>query len=533
MKTSFKVAVAGALALAGGNALALSPAELLTAAGNGTLVTLYVSGSTVADGILESLFKLDTVGARVCQPNSLDIYYFKSSAGAISQRALTCVAGFSGTGIASGSTRLALFKESSGGLVNGIIPPAVNSTLQFLDLLSSGSTVASFCATVSSTGSTAPAATGSFNTRDCGFVPGASSSLVTRTNLVPQAGISDLDPYFFQGPFGVTESHLNALTRKRNQLALTYNPIVSVPLFTALQRAYNYIGATGSENITSLLTIPSMRSSLLRGIFNGYSVVNASQINVNGVNLGTVLSGFDASGEIYVCRSGDSSPAMLSFNFHFLGMGCNRNSALNMQFVAPDTATCAAAGCAWNSGVYGSDFVFAGAGVSDVRSCIDYQSSQGRLAVGLASADARPGTVTNSYRYIRVDLIEPTIKAVMEGDYGFFTEFSFNDKYPNVAATPGQTLWDKVFSYASTPSVIAQLNVPSRNAAVPGGPDDGTQDTGLMVVPSSSNGSTIAALFSDARISGMEVRSTPVNSQTRQTLSLVGNNCNLPYQAYP
>lgn len=526
MKTSFKVAVAGVLALVGAQAVALTPTQLQVAVNNGSLVPLYVSGSTVADGIMESLFKLDTAGTRVCQPGSLDIYYFKSASGAISQRALTCLAGFSGTGVPFGAP-LALFKESAGGLANGIIYPADSTSLPFIDLVSVSSNMAVTCTIVSSTGSTSPGAAGTFNTRDCGYMSGTPST-VTRSNFVPQAGISDFDPNFFVGSFGVTGTHVGLLVRQRTQLAMTYNPIVSLPLFTVLQHAYGY----GSPPPPDLLAnVPSLRSSLLRAIFNGSSVLNADEIYVNNTKLSAV-NGFDPSGDIYVCRRGNSSATMLAFNAHFLGLGCNRNSAINMTFVAPDDSACATTGCAWNI-AYGNDYVFAGAGVSDMRACIDYHSSQGRLAVGLVSADHRPNLTNNRYRYTKVDRVEPTIKAVMDGDYGYFSEFSFNDKYPAVSTSGPQTLWDKLFGYLSTPAVISELNVVSRNAVTPAGPDDGTSDTGLLVVASPASAATINLLYSDWAITGGEARSTPVNTQTRQTLMGTGNNCNLPYQAYP
>lgn len=535
MNTSLKVAVAGALALAGANALALTPSEIQTASSNGTLVTLYVSGATATDNAFENLFKIDDATYRVCQPNTLDIYYYKSASGSVSQRALTCTAAFSGTGVTSGTTKLALLKESAGGSANGIIYPAAGTALTFIDLVNSGSNFATACASVTTTGNTLPSATGTFNTRDCGHVLSSSTaSTVTRSSFVPTAGISDIDPTSFVGTGGVTAAHDSALTRKRTSVAVTFNPIVSVPLFTALQRAYGYIGSTASESTASLSTVPSLPSSALRAIFNGNSVLNASEVNVNGVKLSTQLSGLaDQSGDIYLCRRGDTSGTMTSFKLHFLAQGCNKNVASNIAFVGPDTASCVTSGCTWNNTTYGNDYVFAGSGSGDVRSCMDYQSSQGRLAVGVASTEAKPGTSSNRYRYVKVDGAEPTLKAVMEGRYNFFTENTFNDKFPGTSASGAQTLWDKLYSSVGNSTAISELNRSWRTSVALTGTDDGTADTGILDVASSSNATTITNLFSDGAITGTEVRSTPVNSQTRQTLNGGANNCNLPYQAYP
>lgn len=535
MNISLKVAVAGAIALAAANAMASTPAEIQTAASNGTLVTLYVSGATATDNAFENLFKIDDAAFRVCQPNTLDIYYFKSGSGSISQRALTCTASFTATGITSGTTKLALLKESAGGSANGIVNPATNAPLAFIDLVNGGSNFATSCATVTGTGATLPTGTGTFNTRDCGHVLAtATASTVTRTNFIPQAGISDIDPTSFVGTGGVTAAHDAALTRKRTSIAVTFNPIVSVPLFTALQRAYGTIGATATENTGSIAAVPSLPSSVLRGVFNGSSILNASEVNVNGVKLNTVLSGFaDQSGDIYVCRRGDTSGTMTSFKLHFLGQGCNKNVASNIAFVGPDTGSCVTSGCTWSATTYGADYVFAGSGSGDVRSCMDYQSSQGRLAIGVASTEAKPGTTSNRYRYVKVDGAEPTLKAVMEGRYSFFTENTFNDKFPATSTTGSQSLWDKLFSSVGNSVAISELNRSWRTSVALTGTDDGSADTGILDVASASNATTITNLFNDGAITPAEVRSTPVNSQTRQTTGGGANNCNLPYQAYP
>ena len=534
MKTFLKAAVAGALALAGANAFALDPSTVQTAAANGQLVTLYVSGATATDGALENLFKLDAAATRVCVPGSLDIYYFKSGSGSISQRALTCTAGFNGTGITSGTTPIALLKESAGGSANGIINPATGAPLQFIDVVNTGSNFVTACAAVSSTGSTTPGAVGAFRTRDCGYVAATSTaSTVTRSSFAPQAGVSDVDPGTFVGLGGVTTAHDQALTRKRLSVAVTFNPIVSVPLFTALQRSYGTITDTQSEVTANLADVPSLPSSVLRAVFNGTSALNASEININGQKLIDHIDGFaDQSGDIYLCRRGDTSGTMTSFKLHFLGQGCSKNPAATVSFVAPDTATCQTSGCTWSS-TYFNDYVFAGSGSGDVRSCMDYHSSQGRLAIGIASTEAKPGTSSNRFRYVKVDGAEPTLKAVMEGRYSFFTENTFNDRFPNTSTTGAQTVWDKLAGSIGNAVALAAVNSSWQNSVTLTGPNDGTTDTGILDVASASNAATINTLFNDGAISGAEVRSTPVNSQTRQTLSGAANNCNLPYQAFP
>lgn len=520
------LSAAGVLALSAGRALALSPADIATAAGNGTLVTLYVSGSTATDTVLENLFKLDDAAYRLCMPGSLDIYYYKSISGAISQRALTCTAAFtSGSYITTGTTRIAVLKESAGESINGIVNVADATALPFINLVSGNLTTA--CNAVSAIGATLPTGTGNYNLRDCGHVNGSTASTVSLANFAPKAGISEVEPALFVGTGGVTTSHDNAITRKRAALAVTLNPTVSVPLFTVLQRAYGYIGDTASEDATSVDKVPSLPSGMLRAIFNGASVLAANEMNVNGVKLSTRLSGFaDSSGDIYICRRGDTSGTMVSFKAHFLNQGCSRNVANNMTFVNPDSNSCKSSGCSWGSAHY-ADYVFAGSTAEDVRNCMDYNSSQGRMAVGIDTTDSKPDTAGHRYRYIKLDGAEPTLKAVMEGRYRAFVESTFNDKWISTAvASADQALWDAIYSRIGNRSVLVAANGNWRDAVAIGVAGAGEGDTGLLAVPSSDNYPTYP-------VTAASVRVNSVNSQTRKTLGGVANSCNRSYQAYP
>lgn len=520
------LSVAGVFALSAGRAWALSPADIAAAAGNGTLVTLYVGGSTAADTVLENLFKLDDAAYRLCMPGSLDIYYYKSSSGAITQRALTCTAAFtSGSYITTDSTRIAVLKESTGASINGIINVADATALPFINLVNGN--LATACAAVSVVGTTLPAGTGSYYGRDCGHVNGSTASTVSLANFSPKAGISDVEPELFVGTGGVTDNHNIALTRKRAALVTTLSPTVSVPLFTALQRAYGYVSDTAVEDTSSLSTIPSLPSSILRAIFNGQSVLFADEMNINGAKLNTKLSGFSGGNDIYICRRGDSAGAMISFKANFLNQGCSPN-ALNIKFVAPDAQwgddpSCTSSGCTWGSAYY-ADYVFAGSTAEDVRNCMDYNSSQGRLAIGVDTTESKPDTASHRYRYIKLDGAEPTLKAVMEGQYRAFVENSFNDKFTGASAE--RALWDAVYSRIGNRSVLVAANGNLRDAVAIGVAGGGEGDTGILAVPSSGN-------YPAYPVTAASVRVNPVNGQTRKTLGGMPNSCNRSYQAYP
>jgi hypothetical protein len=535
---SLKLAVVGALSLAGANAMALAPAAI-----DSSVVRVYVGGATASDNALENLAKLST-GTLLCQANTLDIYYFKSSSASIQNRVLFCTAGFTNTAatipaaerITAGVTKIAVFKESQGGSANGIVNVARTTPLQFIDFFSGSSNVATACATVTSA---VPAAGdfSAFNTRDCGASAGVASTVVRTlatgtpngsTIIAPTAGVSDVDPDTFVGLGGVLSSDAAALTRKRTSLGVVFNPIVSVPLFTALQRAQGLVAGT-TENTTSIGLIPTVPSPLLRGIFTG-TVLDATQIYSNGVQLSTLAPTGDTA--VYICRRGDTSGTMTSFKIQYLGQGCTKNPSSVAKFVSPDQPADEAAGKAWNSTTYAADFVFAGAGSGDVRSCLDYQTSQGRFAVGVASVESKPNTTNSRWRYVKVDGAEPTIKAVMEGRYDFFTENTLNDKYSATVSSGAQAIFDQAASLIGNKTVLSKVNESWQNAAqigvtVTASVGIGEGDTGVVDIP--VVGTANVPTFP---VAAAQVRSNPVNSMKRAA-GTAANNCNRTIQVAP
>jgi hypothetical protein len=527
------------------SAMALAPSDI-----DSSVVRVYVSGATASDNAFENLSKLASGG--LCYPGTLDIYYYRaagngSALGAVQNRVMFCRASFSNTATTiplaeritastngTDGTKIAIFKESQGGSANGVSPVARGTPLQFIDFFSGSSNVASACATATNTAAAGDFAT--FNTRNCGATNSAASTVVRTlatgtpngtTIIAPTAGVSDVDPDTFVGLGGVTPADAAALTRKRTSIGVVFSPIVSVPLFRALQEAQGLIGSGGAEDTTSIDKIPSLPAALLRGIFTG-KILDADHIYTNGVQLSTKTTGAE---DVYICRRGDTSGTMTSYKIEYLTQGCSKNSASVAKFVSPDTTSCEAGGCPWDNTNYLNDFVFAGGGSGDVRSCMDYQSSQDRLAVGVASVEAKPNTTSSRWRYIKVDGAEPTIKAVMEGRYGFFTENTLNDKYPSTVASGGQAIFDQAYTIIGNKSVLAKVNESWQNAAqigvtVTSTVGIGEGDTGVLdiPVPGTSNVPTFP-------VTAAQVRTNPVNSMLRNAGT--PNNCNRTIQVTP
>ncbi len=264
-----------------------------------------------------------------------------------------------------------------------------------------------------------------------------------------------IDPTTFVGTGGVTGAHDSALTRKRTSVAVAFNPIVSVPLFTALQRAYGTINDQQTEVTNSLAAIPSLPSSVLRAVFNGTSVLTADEITVNGQNVGDHIADFAGGSDIYVCRRGDTSGTMTSFKLHFLNQGCSEPG--HHRSVRRAGRRHCGLGLRLERHLSGPLRVRR-LGLGRRAFVRRLSSQRGRLAIGVASTEAKPGASSNRFRYIKVDGAEPTLKAVIEGRYSFFTENTFNDKFPSTSASGSQTLWDKLYASIGNSTAISELN---------------------------------------------------------------------------
>jgi hypothetical protein len=544
MNMNIKLAVAGALALVAGNAMAITPAAIAAANTAGTLKTLYVSGATSSDGSFENLAKLNTGG--YCQPGTLDIYYYKNASGSIQERAMACTSnsltasGYTGT-IAAG-TPIVVFKESRGGSSNGIVNVATGAGLAFMDLFSGTNNFAASCTTVT----TAPAATtdyATYNTHDCGATS-TTASTVNTIALGPNAGVSDVDPLTFVGVGPVTAANAGAITNARRTIAVTFNPAVSVPLYLALQKAEGLVASSATvPDDSSVDKMPSIPATVARAIFNG-NLFDASSVYITpdnasalpAVQLSTVLTAAGAfttpNTNIFVCRRGDTSGSQLSIQVMFLNQGCGKNASSIQAFAKPDTLSCQASGCSWSNTTYGTANVFAGSGSGDVRSCMSYHSTQDELAVGVVSTEALPGAATSvlssTFRYVKVDGQAPTLKSVMEGNYSYYSENSFNDTGLATAGTPTAVIWNFIYTNIGNSTAISKINESWRNGAAVGyAANDGAADVGILDLPI---GTTHLPTLP---VTAASVRTNPVNGTTKlKPSSTSANNCNLATQEF-
>jgi hypothetical protein len=281
---------------------------------------------------------------------------------------------------------------------------------------------------------------------------------------------------------------------------------------------------------------------------------------------------------IRVCRRGNTSGTMTSFKILFLGEGCSKNSGSIGSFVKPAVVYTGAvedpetgeiilsgeinpetSGVSWSSSVtiyndaggliangYGGVRVFAGGGSGDVRSCIGFHSaangatttsqSLGNFAVGTASTENRPAAITTNaslatYRYVRIDGVEPSLKATMEGRYSYFTENTINRAQTGANTISGNELglYNALVAGLGKSSVLLNINSSWTDALQrSGGALAGQADTGILDIATASN----HLALTDLPISDSLPRTKPINGQSRN-YTLTPNNCNMSKQLFP
>jgi hypothetical protein len=553
-RTIIQATVASALALCAGQAFALNTGNI-----DGTEVKLYFGGATATDNAFEKLFSLLAAQGGVCADGSMDLYKYSATAGGSANNRLMFCTANSNAGTNLAGKKIAVFKESAGGSAEGITP-VQDPTIVRNFLPFNASTGAGTLANCETSSTSTVLATGNFAQYTLHTCNGSQVTLAAGT---ANAGISDIDPTTFVGTGGVTAANAAGLI-STSTVGVTFNPIVSVALYRALQTAQ---GLTTNDTLANM---PSMSASQLRAIFNG-TLTNGTALYGYNATTGSQVQVSSTSKTLFVCRRGNTSGTMTSFKILFLGEGCSKNGTSIGAFVLPTQVFSAAGtdpdtgdpigtgpidqvstGVAFSStatlfnavgtaitGGYGGIRVFAGSGSGDVRKCVSYHTDQGGggtsgdFAIGVSSTETLPadGTTDQHFRFVRVDGNEPTLKATMEGRYSYFTENTFN-RQANTAASnylaansDALNLYTGLAGQIGKSTVLSAVNSSWKDGAQPGTVGTGEADVGILDIPVSGNTPTVP-------VTAATVRSKPVNSQIRNYTG-AANNCNMAKQFYP
>jgi hypothetical protein len=248
---------------------------------------------------------------------------------------------------------------------------------------------------------------------------------------------------------------------------------------------------------------------------------------------------------VHICRRGDTSGTQFGANIHFFGSGCSKGSGVG-SVATPDNLGTQANGEVWTgSAAQLADFVFAGSGTGDVRSCASATTIAPGDAVayriGYTSTDQAIVSGTG-YRFIAVNGVAPTIWNIQRGAYDWLTEDTFNSNSTSLArngSTNAAAIFNAINANLSNVNGLAGLNASSQNSAAPGD-TTGAADTGLVTLGNgvlfgtNNAGGPTPANGWPAAIRGINTAGQGPNSPVSLTYpSSPVNNCNGAFQADP
>ncbi len=345
--------ISAALALMAGGVMA---ATITYPAADPDPMIVNNSGATATDIAMADAF-INSSTSSVCDSAVADIEVFTTEASFLPTVANYAIACHTRTTItpAAAANIDVIFRKYSGGSGSGISQVASGAALnpdnvnnrQWVDVLA--------CRTAQATGTgvAASADRQAYTVR---------TGCTAATAKITHGGLSDVEPPLL----GATAAQLLNLTVSSG-VAVNFAPVVSTAFYTALQTAEGIApDATLANNKGA--SMPSLSSSILRGIFNGKFTSTAALFNnpAGDTGAGTAIPAAGGSSSIFLCRRGDSSGTQTSYQVHFLRQGCGTSGtgSPNLTFVGATTAGCSAAGCGWNSTTYGANTerVFAGTG---------------------------------------------------------------------------------------------------------------------------------------------------------------------------
>ncbi|MHA7817975.1 MAG: hypothetical protein ACX93N_15990 [Pseudohaliea sp.] len=434
---------------------------------------LYIAGSSAQDRLIEGLLRLrddlpDTPA--LCAAGTLDVY--QGRAGGSRQRVFLCRTTDAIPGIAAG-LRLALFK-SSGGSGDGVVPLLAETPTPFLRQRE----LAQGCAG-----------------RNRVLPSGALSAYTvhvdcetTITRVIPDAGISDLEPVMFAADTGALETH--PLTQ------LVWGLPVSRNFRNALQALQGLVSAEVPHDDPareSLAAMPTLNSAQLASIFAGVveswsafydqagdPITASAQLppppplsrrDLSGTSPGAYRPAPSSGDRIYLCRRIESSGTQLAFALHYLRRGC---TAPSPAFAAPDDGSNGIAGgevSALLDRALPAGRVNAGRGSADVRACLDYHDDHNRWAIGMLSTENIGDYLGAEYRHVRVDGYAPTLLNAHRGYWRHVSTGSIQWLREREAdfAEEERKILNYLAAYLGQPAVLSSLNRAFRHSWGQGG----------------------------------------------------------------
>ena len=427
-------------------------------AGNGDTVELFVAGSSAQDNGLQDLFRL------ICEPSSLDVYRVADS----SMRLLFCRTR-SGPGALPGfqpKQKIAFHKSSVGGSGSGVGPLIQHTAVEFLNVRDIREHFAERCPSKRRVYHSDEGALISYTEFECANPSPA--------HEIPDAGISDVEPQFLLATYGLAPEAIDKLT-VHHANAFIFGIPVTLVLRNALQEArfptsdacnpanshyFDKVPAghgTQVQRGESEQCMPGFSRAQLAGIFSGrltrwrqITSPDGYPLAVKDPQSGQFKSapGVTAPSDdrVYVCRRVDTSGTQAAYEMFFLSQRC-------------------VAGV--SSFVKSADNVFLGSVSSDVPRCLASLDEKNLWGVGILSTESVESLKNDSWRFIKMDGVAPTLFNTYSGRWSFFVEQSYqwrNERSGHELRGAKLALMSRIGMTLGDPAIVRILDQNFRHA---------------------------------------------------------------------
>jgi len=431
----FIAAFAGAMLMHTGASMALAPSEQVQ-------YDIKLSGATAQDNNIGQLF------SDLCVAGTLDEYRDGPTGGAGgNHRAYFCKIDSSKvTGLSTTNPNVLFHKTSTTQTAGGKIGGSgigVNSVLLKLpvDVMSINN------------GNCVAPVTGESYWRCRVTQPGDVGQ------IVPDAGVSDVNPGLFVGPntptgvSPVDAAQASRLLTVKSGGALVFNTPVTIQLRNALQRAHIAAGnlpadCAGQETEACM---PSMSKADIASLLAG-NIPNWDGIKIGGRNLTDFAESSTTDSKVYLCRRTNGSGTQATINAKILDVPCSVAAANPLE----------------TSNDLIGPVVRLNAGSGDVEKCLadlnDGTNTSGQnaaavkgWAIGVQSTEKNASNKL-AYRFIKIDGVAPTIENTAANKYPVAVEVTYQWLKTGGPTGDVAKIISRVATDAGKPSIVAKNN---------------------------------------------------------------------------
>ncbi len=386
-------------AIAAASLLVFSQGSMALPANSPITVSVNVSGSSAQDTMLQQFI------SSLCTTGSYTLFSYNGSTSnywAASCTLKNQLTAPSGATIAA-NTNVMYHKTSANGSIVGVLPLIEGATAPFLAV----------------------------NAASCG----TGTSCTTLTNVIPDAGVSDVDPAMFTGinaspfysPGSVTSTAKLTIV---DGAAAVMGVAVSANLYEALQVAQG-LAPTATCTVGEYdkeACMPNLQASQLANIASG-QIQTWDQITYNGNALTTFAGakGVPAITDnmVHICQRESGSGTNAVVYSKILNAPCDAQSFgaafENSANGGPNVEVMSTTG---NEESCLSDFANGTNLGKDINGAGDNAASVTGWAIGWASSD-RNNAASIAYRFVKIDGFAPTLANAFNGNYKLVGESTF------------------------------------------------------------------------------------------------------------